>query len=39
MSPQFWLGLQMDYEHDIAEDAVAVEGQIRCEIEPMSATG
>jgi addiction module HigA family antidote len=37
MSPQFWLGLQMDYELDVAEDAV--EEQIRCEVEPMSATG
>ena len=23
MSPQFWLGLQMDYDLDIAEDALA----------------
>ena len=23
MSPQFWLGLQMDYDLDIAEDAIA----------------
>jgi len=37
MSPQFWLGLQMDYELDVAEDAV--EGRIEREIQPMSATG
>jgi len=37
MSPQFWLGLQMDYELDTAEDAV--EKRIREEIRPMSATG
>lgn len=23
MSPQFWLGLQMDYELDVAEDGIA----------------
>ena len=23
MSPQFWLGLQMDYDLDVAEDALA----------------
>ena len=23
MSPQFWLGLQMDYELDVAEDEIA----------------
>lgn len=37
MSPQFWLGLQMDYELDAAEDAS--EERIRREIEPISATG
>jgi addiction module HigA family antidote len=37
MSPQFWLGLQMDYELDAAEDAL--EERIRKEIQPMSATG
>jgi len=37
MSPQFWLGLQMDYELDVAEDAV--EKRIEQEVEPMSATG
>jgi addiction module HigA family antidote len=37
MSPQFWLDLQMDYELDIADDAL--NGQIKEEIKPMSATG
>lgn len=37
MSPQFWLGLQMDYELDVAEDAV--EKKIEKEIQPMSAVG
>jgi len=37
MSPQFWLGLQMDYELDAAEDAL--EERIAKEIEPISATG
>ncbi len=37
MSPQFWLGLQMDYELDAAEDAL--EERIEKEIEPISATG
>jgi addiction module HigA family antidote len=37
MSPQFWLGLQMDYELDVAEDAV--EKRIEQEVEPMSAMG
>ena len=37
MSPQFWLGLQMDYELDMAEDAI--EDRIEEEIKPMSATG
>jgi len=37
MSPQFWLGLQMDYELDVAEDSM--EGKIEREITPMSATG
>jgi len=37
MSPQFWLGLQMDYELDEAEDAI--EQRIEKEIQPMSATG
>jgi len=37
MSPQFWLGLQMDYELDLAEDAL--EKRIEYEIRPMVATG
>jgi len=37
MSPQFWLGLQMDYELDMAEDAL--EGRLEGEITPMSASG
>jgi addiction module HigA family antidote len=37
MSPQFWLGLQMDYELDAAEDAL--EKRIVKEIEPIAATG
>lgn len=37
MSPQFWLGLQMDYELDTAEDAI--EDLIKNEIKPISATG
>lgn len=35
MSPQFWLGLQMDYELDIAEDAH--EEEIEKEVRPMFA--
>ena len=37
MSPQFWLGLQMDYELDIAEDSL--EGRIEKEVTPMAAAG
>ncbi len=37
MSPQFWLGLQMDYELDLAEDAI--EKEIIEDIKPMSAMG
>jgi addiction module HigA family antidote len=37
MTPQFWLGLQMDYELDVTEDAL--EEKIEKEIQPMSATG
>jgi plasmid maintenance system antidote protein VapI len=36
MSPQFWLGLQMDYELDVAEDML--EGRLGKELKPMSAT-
>jgi addiction module HigA family antidote len=37
MSPQFWLGLQMDYELDLAEDIL--EGRLKKEVKPMTATG
>lgn len=37
VSPQFWLGLQMDYELDLARDAL--EARIAKEVRPMSATG
>ena len=36
MTPQFWLGLQMDYELDVAEDAL--EDRLEKEITPMTAT-
>jgi addiction module HigA family antidote len=36
MSPQFWLGLQMDYELDLAEDAI--EDRIVKEIHPISVS-
>jgi len=37
MSAQFWLGLQMGYELDLAEDAL--EARIAKEVRPMSAIG
>ena len=37
MSPQFWLGLQMDYELDKAVDAI--EERIEQEIQPMVSAG
>ncbi len=37
MSPQFWLGLQMDYELDKAEDAI--EEKIIKEIQPLPTAG
>ena len=37
MSPQFWLGLRMDYELDMAEDML--EGRLEKEVTPMSAIG
>ena len=37
MSPQFWLGLQMDYELDIAEDALSK--RLEREVRPYSQTG
>jgi addiction module HigA family antidote len=36
MSPQFWLGLQMDYELDLAKDQF--ESEISEEIKPMAAS-
>jgi addiction module HigA family antidote len=36
MSPQFWLGLQMDYELDVAGDML--EGKLQKEVTPRSAT-
>jgi plasmid maintenance system antidote protein VapI len=35
MSPQFWVGLPMDYELDVAEDAL--EGRLEKEITPITA--
>jgi addiction module HigA family antidote len=37
MSAQFWLGLQMDYELDVAEDAM--DSKIDEEVTPLSASG
>src|SRR4030043_2076163 len=37
MTPQFWLGLQMDYELDVAEDAL--EGRLKKVITPMTVSG
>ncbi|SPD73038.1 conserved hypothetical protein [uncultured Desulfobacterium sp.] len=37
MSAQFWLGLQMDYELDVAEDDM--ESKIDEEVTPLSASG
>ena len=37
MSPQFWLGLQMDYELDVAQDSIDM--RIVEEIMPMAVTG
>ena len=36
MSPQFWLGLQMDYELDLAEDALSK--RLAQEVRPYSQT-
>jgi plasmid maintenance system killer protein len=36
MSPQFWFGLQMDFELDVAEDAS--EEKIKREIRPMAGS-
>ena len=37
MSPQYWLGLQMDYELDIAEDTLAK--RLEREVRPYSQMG
>lgn len=37
MSAHFWLGLQMDYELDVAEDLLA--GRLDAEVRPRTATG
>jgi len=36
-SPQFWLGLQMDYDLDVAADALA--GSLELEVRPHVAVG
>jgi addiction module HigA family antidote len=36
MAPQFWLGLQMDYDLDVAGDEL--EGKIESEVMPMEGT-
>jgi addiction module HigA family antidote len=35
MSPQFWLGLQMDYDLDVAEDTLAE--RLDTEVKPQTA--
>ena len=35
MSPQFWLGLQMDYDLDVTEEALA--GRLKQEVRPYAA--
>jgi antitoxin HigA-1 len=37
MSPHFWLGLQMDYDLDMADDRLA--DRLDVEVRPRSATG
>lgn len=37
MSPEFWLGLQMDYDLDLETDRS--ESKIESEIEPMAVSG
>ena len=37
MSPHFWLGLQMDYDLDVAGDRLAA--RLDIEVRPRSATG
>jgi addiction module HigA family antidote len=36
-TPQFWLGLQMDYDLDVAEDEL--DGRIEKEVVPISVAG
>ena len=36
MSPQFWLGLQMDYDLDVAEDTLS--SKIKKEVQQLVAT-
>jgi addiction module HigA family antidote len=36
MSPQFWLGLQMDYDLDVAEDQIA--DRIKNEVQEYQST-
>jgi len=37
MSPEFWLGLQMDYDLDLEQDRC--DSEITAEIKPMEASG
>lgn len=37
VSPQFWLGLQMDYDLDVAEDRL--QGRLETEIRPRAVGG
>jgi len=37
MSPQFWLGLQMDYDLDVTADGM--EKRLRKEVKPRAASG
>lgn len=37
MSPQFWLGLQMDYDLDVAEEELR--GRLKKEVRPRAAVG
>jgi len=37
MSPQFWLGLQMDYDLDVTEDAIAQ--RLEQEVRPYALAG
>ena len=37
MAPQFWLGLQMDYDLDVAADSL--ESRLKKEVKPRAAAG